>query len=208
MRKFGLILALMISVTSTKLWSQPKDVDAKKDRPTQGMMHKHAVKELNLTDEQQKQVDKLHSDLAKELIDQRAKIAKAGVELHDLFKVESPDKSAISKKIQEIADLGAEAKILRVDHWFAVNKILSADQQKVWKKFLNERMEDRFEGGMMKHPGMKGPHSAPMPEMHGGPNIELDDELDGFSTYEDAMSSAIPENIMDMPQLDQPNYQQ
>lgn len=108
------------------------------------MMHK--MNKLNLTDEQQKQFDKLRFDIQKKQTDAQAKVKTAGIELKELFIADKLDRAAIEKKMKEIADLRLKLRLNHLDHWFAVNKILDEKQQKIWKEKLEKR------GG----PGMKG----------------------------------------------------
>lgn len=108
------------------------------------MMHK--MNKLNLTDEQKKQFDKLRFDIQKRQTDAQAKVKTAGIELKELFSADKLDRTAIEKKMKEIADLRLKLRLNHLDHWFAVNKILDEKQQKIWKEKLERR------GG----PGMKG----------------------------------------------------
>jgi Spy/CpxP family protein refolding chaperone len=114
---------------------------------------------LKLTDAQKKDVDKILFDAAKQTIAQHAKVATARLELRQLFKVDSPDKNAIEKKINEIADLSSQIHINRVDGWFAVNKLLTPDQQKIWKHALADhsrmghgKYAGHFSGEGRQHP--------------------------------------------------------
>jgi Spy/CpxP family protein refolding chaperone len=111
---------------------------------------------LELTDQQKPEFDKLRTEHLKKMIDQRAKVAVAEVDLRALFRAETPQKAAIEKKVKEIADLKTQAAVSRVDHWFAVQKILTPEQQKVWKQSLGQQAS-RHRGRMMgpqKSPGM------------------------------------------------------
>jgi Spy/CpxP family protein refolding chaperone len=119
-----------------------------RERPNPAQHRQGMTENLNLTESQKKDVEKLNTDLAKRRVDQQAKVKTAGIELRALMKSDTPDKDAIEKKIGEIADLQGQNRILGVDHWFAVNKLLTPDQQKIWKGMLNrtprERMGTRF----------------------------------------------------------------
>jgi Spy/CpxP family protein refolding chaperone len=97
------------------------------------------LRQLNLTDQQRKDIDNLRFDLQKKSIDQQAKLKTERLEVAQLFKADNPDQSAIQKEIGAISQLQAQRRILFVDHWFAVNKLLTPDQQKVWKK-ISARM--------------------------------------------------------------------
>lgn len=136
-----------------------------RERPNP-MPHKGGIMEkLNLTDSQKKDVEKINTDLAKKRVDQQAKIKTASIDLRELMKAESPDKTAIEKKIGEIADLQARNRILGVDYWFAVNKLLTPDQQKTWKNMLNRTPRERIAMrlGQMRDRVMRFFHNRPAP---------------------------------------------
>ena len=127
------------------------------------------MEQLNLTDAQQKQFDALASEFQKEAIDRRAEIAKSRIVLMDLFKAENPDQGKITGQLKDIGALESAAKVEALDHWFAVNKILSPEQQKVWKKGLvrmaQMRMAERqMRGGRGASRQMRRPDQpAPTP---------------------------------------------
>lgn len=101
------------------------------------------VQKLKLTDDQKKQFDKLSSDLEKTQIAVRSKIQTAHVELHDLMKEDAPDRAKFLAKQAEINKLEGELEQNRTGFWFDVNKILTPEQQKDWKKQLNMQMSER-----------------------------------------------------------------
>ncbi len=117
-------------------------------RPDQRPFRQDLMEKLNLTDSQKKDVEKLNTDFAKRRVEQQAKISTARIDLRALLKSDAPDKDAIEKKIGEIANLQAQNRVLGVEHWFAVNKLLTPEQQKLWKNTLDrmpqERMAMRF----------------------------------------------------------------
>lgn len=99
---------------------------------------------LNLTDAQKKDIEKLNTDFAKQRVEHQAKIKTATIDLRQLMRADAPDRAAIEKKINEISDLQAQNRIKGVDHWFAVNKLLTPDQQKVWKTMLDRTPGQRL----------------------------------------------------------------
>lgn len=109
------------------------------------------VEKLKLTDDQKKQFDKLTSDLEKIQISVRSKIQTANVELRELVKEDSPDRARIEAKQAEINKLEGELKQNRTGFWFDVNKILTPEQQKDWKRALKMYMSERpgFGGRIM-----------------------------------------------------------
>jgi Spy/CpxP family protein refolding chaperone len=157
MKKYAVLVAMVLLTFSARLYSEPDDAK---------MLHKFMGK-LNLTEEQKKDVDKIRFDMEKQTIDQKANLATARLELQQLFKAENPDKSAIEKKINEMADLGVQLRMTRLNAWFAVNKLLTQEQQKTWKKVLlyGSAMQGRKMG--MRHQGKHPmpPHQEePMPK--------------------------------------------
>ncbi|HWP81574.1 MAG TPA: Spy/CpxP family protein refolding chaperone [Bacteroidota bacterium] len=117
--------------------------------PMRGEGPGRIMEELKLTEEQQQKFEQMRFDLMKQMAAHRSKVATAHVELQELVAKDPVDKSAIEKKIKEIADLRSQGTTLRLNHWFSVNKLLTPEQQKVWKKALKARVGI---GGM----GMRG----------------------------------------------------
>ena len=111
----------------------------------QGGGRERIAEKLNLTEDEQKQFDKLSSDLEKKQIALRSRIQTARVELRDLIRSDSPDQAKIEAKQSEISKLETDLKLNRTGFWFDVNKILTPEQQKEWKKVLE-----------MPMPGMRG----------------------------------------------------
>ena len=150
--------------------------------PNAGPPNGRLLEQLNLSDTQKADFEKLNTEFAKQRVEQQAETKIAAIDLRALMTADSPDKEAIEKKINEISDLQAHNRILRVDHWFAVNKILNPDQQKIWKSMLRSRMRDRFasrtswmhdrrtmrSGRMMRSGGMTKPPRQPMQQGNPG----------------------------------------
>jgi len=99
-------------------------------------MRERMMEALKLTDDQKKEVDKLRFDFEKQLIAEGAKLATTWVEYRQLLSADVPDRGAIEKKFGEMTDGAGRLHALFLDHWFSVNKLLNADQQKTWKKAL------------------------------------------------------------------------
>ena len=93
-----------------------------------------ALRQLKLTDDQRKSIGTIRFELRKKIVDQQARIKTARLECAELFKAAEPNQSAIQKKVAEISQLQSQQRLLIIDHWFAVNKLLTPDQQIVWKK--------------------------------------------------------------------------
>lgn len=113
---------------------------------------------LNLTDEQKKEVETIHFDAAKQAIATRSKIATANLEFRQLLHAENPDKAAIEKKISEIAQFKTQVVQTKIGNWFTINKLLTPEQQKVWKRALQIAVAKHQEREVRRHfarPGVR-----------------------------------------------------
>ncbi|MCL4540057.1 MAG: periplasmic heavy metal sensor [Bacteroidetes bacterium] len=108
--------------------------------PMQMGRHPMFLAQLKLTDQQKTEVRKVWFDLMQKQIDVRAKLQHDRLDYHELALAETPDPKALSAKIQDMADLRAQLQQNKLDAWFSVNKLLTPDQQKVWKKVLEHPM--------------------------------------------------------------------
>lgn len=107
---------------------------------------------LNLTEQQQDQFQKIHFDTQKKNIELNAKIATAKLELKQILSGDKQDKSTLEKKLQEIANLKVSLTMNRFNAWSDCNKVLNADQQKIWKQSLQMHLsENGNKRPMMKH---------------------------------------------------------
>lgn len=174
--------------------------------------------ELKLTDEQKKDIQKIKYNLMQKQIDLRAKIAHARLDYGQLTSTDSPDEDAISAKIDEIGKLQMQLKKNLLDGWFAVNKILTPDQQKIWKKVLQHpgmagrrmmiRMRSNGRNGMMqmRRPGIGlGPMMNGEPIVGEGPSNDLDnDDLDYLGPMADSNMSFLGDGADDLDIFDGP----
>ncbi|MCK9409627.1 MAG: periplasmic heavy metal sensor [Bacteroidetes bacterium] len=116
---------------------------------------KHA--DLKLTDAQQEQFEKLSFDMKKKQIELKAKLETSRLELHRLFAAETLDKSAVEKKMTEVSQQHVALRMNHINCWAEKNKLLNADQQKIWKKNLQRHpgaMDHNRAGQMMRHRNM------------------------------------------------------
>jgi Spy/CpxP family protein refolding chaperone len=143
MKKLGVFVVIVLAMVSTSLYSQPAE----------GKRFGKIIEKMKLTEKQKTDVDKIQLDMKKQEIAQKAKIETAQVDLRQLFKVDNPDKSAIEWKLSEISKLEVQMHMIRIDSWFTINKLLTPEQQKTWKKALEAGPAMRQK--MMKHQKMK-----------------------------------------------------
>jgi len=136
MKKISLLIAIAgLLVTSAFSQSQ------------KAFSHRHdaLIDGLKLTDAQKEQFDKTRYETQRKQIELRAKIATTRLDLQKLLNADSPDKSSIEKKFNEIASLQTAMKMNHFNAWFENNKVLTSEQQKVWKKAL------AIQPGKMQH---------------------------------------------------------
>lgn len=138
-----IITALLLLTGSTLLFAQP---DTEQKTP----------KALNLTDAQQEQFEKISFDMQKKQIELRAKIQTLKLEMNRLMNAEPLDRSAVEKKMNEIASQGIALRMNHLNAWAEKNKLLNADQQKIWKKMLKKRIRSmQGDGEMFRHGPMQ-----------------------------------------------------
>lgn len=163
-----IIIAVIVFVASIAT-AQPRwmDRDDEPDRPRM----KRGLAELNLTAEQQKQFDKLHSDHQKKQIELRSKVQTLRIELRDLMREDSPDKKKVDGKIAEVGKIRTDMKLNHSAFWFDVNKILTPEQQKMWK----ERFARAAYGGRGLGPREWGPRGERFRGQGYGPGFRFRD---------------------------------
>ena len=129
MKALTILGCLVLLAFSTSLAQDDMNHPSSSGGPGARLRH-----QLKLTDDQRKHVDDLRFELRKKSVEQQAKIKTARLEVAELFRADQPNQSAIQKKVAEISQLQSAQRLLVVDHWFAVNKLLTPEQQKIWKK--------------------------------------------------------------------------
>lgn len=161
MRRNVLVIALGLMLAGGTVIAQPQT-----PRRAAWMDHHPALlAQLKLTEQQKTQARDIWFNLQQKQIDVRAQLAHARLDYHELAAKTNPSQKSLNDKIQTMANLRAQLQQNKLDAWFAVNKILTAEQQKVWQKVLEhpmmfERramMNRRGHGqGMMRGRGMMG----------------------------------------------------
>lgn len=158
-------LMVVLLVTSFA-WAQPGPFDGDRGMEGQGICKMEAGLDLNA--DQQKKVEAFRSDMQKKQIDLMAKVKILHVELRDLYNNENPDQKTIESKMIEISKLQNDIQLNRTNFWFAVNKILTAEQQKTWKdcgRMDRTGLRDGFQGCLGKG-GHRGDKFGGAPRNH------------------------------------------
>ncbi len=131
------------------------------------------VQQLNLTDQQKKQMDDIYLQHRLKLIDLFANLQKQETLLHPMIEADQPDEAKILSQIDAVAQARADLEKANARMLFDIRKTLTPDQ---WQKLKTMRSEHRG-GKMMRdgHPGPGGPGGAEMwrkrrsPGPDGGP---------------------------------------
>jgi Spy/CpxP family protein refolding chaperone len=133
MKKILVIIILVLCGLSTAAWAAEKNM---KHMPEGMRAKKEFLASLNLTDAQKKDLAALKLENEKRGIALRAKAETAKLELHELLMADAPDHTAIEKMMAELIKTETDIRMNKIDGWFAANKMLTADQQKIWIKAL------------------------------------------------------------------------
>lgn len=139
------IIILLLTLFSTSAWAQ-RSGRVQRPRSTEGRAE--FLKELQLTDEQKKEMLSIRFQAQKQFIVQRAAIATARLELRQLFQAPSPDQSAIEKKVKEVSELRTKASLARIDRLFSVRNILTPEQRIKVRDRIGEALRTRRMGEM------------------------------------------------------------
>jgi Spy/CpxP family protein refolding chaperone len=141
----SLLLCAMIVLSAAATMAQPHPKPGHDDAAPGGGPGIRVLRQLDLTADQKSEFSRLRSELRRQEIGLRASMAMGRVDMEELFRAEKPDKEKIDAALTAAGKLQTEAREARVAFWFDVNKILTADQQKVWKRaglrFVRQRDE-------------------------------------------------------------------
>jgi Spy/CpxP family protein refolding chaperone len=152
-------IIFFLMVASSLVAAQPQTMDDNPHGGGPGFGRGFMVEKLDLKPDQEKQFESLQSDLQKKQIDLRAKVQTSRIELRDLMNDDVPNKSKIESKMGDISKLQNEMKLNHLNFWFAVNKFLTPEQQKIWK---NHPMKFGMEVGAKGDRGIKRGGDSPM----------------------------------------------
>ena len=135
------------------------------------------IERLKLTDEQRKEFDNILLQHKEKLIDLRANVEKAELEMEPLVRADQPDEAKILAQIDKVAQARAELEKANARYLLALRSKLTPEQWKEVQDFRENRgMGDRdgkgwgrdgqMQGGRMhggRGPGNNGPNAAPPP---------------------------------------------
>jgi Spy/CpxP family protein refolding chaperone len=104
---------------------------------------------LNLTDEQESQIEELQINHQKQMIDFRADIEKKELELRELKSKGNYSREEFIALTKEISELRSSMHLARANHQMDVYDLLDSSQKEIWNQFSGK--QHRFEGNFRKH---------------------------------------------------------
>jgi protein CpxP len=153
-------VAIVALLTASLVFAQPYGLGRMADK-------------LNLSDQQQEQLENLKLQFDKDIIQKRADLKMARLDLKEIMMKTPIDEKAALKKQDQISSIRADIARTRLQHMIAAGKVLTADQLAQWKKMRRGMGERQGRGrkaggpccgmmgpmneGMMRHHGMQGP---------------------------------------------------
>ena len=132
------------------------------------------AEKLKLTDDQRKAMDQIFQGHREKLVDLRANVEKAEIEMEPLVRADQPNESTVLAQIDKVAQARAELEKANARFLFALRAKLTPDQWKQVQEFRQNHQEMRHNwGNGERRPEIRNDHSAPPPPP--GPQGMLDD---------------------------------
>jgi Spy/CpxP family protein refolding chaperone len=113
------------------------------------------IERLKLTDEQRKAFDGIMLEHREKLIDLRANVEKAELEMEPLVGADQPDEARILSQIDKVAQARAELEKANARFLLAIRNKLTPEQWKEVQAFRANRGQER-EGREFERPGRDG----------------------------------------------------
>jgi Spy/CpxP family protein refolding chaperone len=102
---------------------------------------KEAMQKLHLTADQQKSMKDIHMKTAKQMIDVRAELQKKRIDVQAAMGGDNPDRKALENLWTDIAKLEVNRKVIMFDTHQQMMKLLTPEQQKIWKEHRGAMMQ-------------------------------------------------------------------
>ncbi len=110
-------------------------------RKGMGKMREMIAKKLDLTKDQQAQIEKLCDNHQKMMVDYQADIKKLSIDLKNQWEAEKVDKKNIESAMDKIAQVKSKMQKERLGHWFDVYNLLDEKQKETFK-MMREKFGD------------------------------------------------------------------
>lgn len=111
---------------------------------------------LELTDDQKAEIKEINFTHRNKMIDLKASLEKAQLNLHHEMRADSPDKARLLAAAKEVNTIRGQMTEARINHRFALRDVLTADQLKKWQECCGKRGGRGGKGmGRGYRPGMR-----------------------------------------------------
>ncbi len=120
-------------------------------------------KALQITDEQRRKLEDIDFNSSKQAIQQRATLQVQQLELQRLLEADNPDRAAIDKKIQEVAQARAGLMRTETNALLDVRSVLTREQRDRIREYMQSQNRQR------RQEQQRGRVGAPRPQGQGQP---------------------------------------
>ncbi len=127
---FFIALATGVSLSSSQPMMKERMMKERREH------RREMMEDLQLNNEQQAQMQKLHLQLEKKQAGIESEIKLRRLDLKEELIGANPDQAKIEKNIKAINDLQLQMKLTMVDHVFKAKAMLTPEQQKKFKQHL------------------------------------------------------------------------
>lgn len=139
------------------------------------------VEKLKLTDEQRKAMDQIFQEHREKLVDLRANVEKAEIEMEPLVRADQPSEQAVLAQIDKVAQARAELEKANARFLFALRAKLTPEQWKQVQEFRQNhegmgrewRRDGRGPGNGQHHDEPAPPAPGPQGQLDQGPASDL-----------------------------------
>ena len=146
----AMVVGIMMALGAAQAWAQCPGGEGR-GYHGHGKGHhggfKHMKEELNLTDEQSKEIDQIHEDMREDAKPIREKLKALKERMHDLWSADQPDEQAILSLKREMNALHLQLSELRVQMKLDMMEILTPEQRAKFKEMKGKRKGKRGKHG-------------------------------------------------------------
>ncbi|MGK7927248.1 MAG: Spy/CpxP family protein refolding chaperone [Spirulina sp.] len=112
------------------------------NRPGRGQRGGNLADELNLTEDQQQQIQAIRQEYRSQIQQKREMVRTLRQELNDLY-VSTASAEQLRDKQQELSQLREEINNLNFESFIEIREILSLEQRQQFRDFMEQRGNDR-----------------------------------------------------------------
>lgn len=129
----ALVLALSVNLNAQQRFNNPDrpcmDRQMQNMRGDQGVQHQRLIAMLDLSDEQQEQVQSIHLNGQKEMLTLRTTLMQKRAELRTLTIGDNYDEAKVARLAEEIGDLHTQMLTKRTYHQQQIKEVLNEEQR-------------------------------------------------------------------------------